>query len=332
MTLSGRSVSFEEGRYAGEEPWPLQWSDLGKRAEFLWPVDEAVASGDVWEQFSGFYGYFAVREPKPGATVYASYSDPTTAVDGQLPVMFASQFYGAGRSFFLGSGELWRLRSESDAYFDRIYTKLVRWAAEGRLLRDSNRGVLLVDPPRAVVGETITIRAVLLNDQFQPLDDPEVEAQIFEPGRAVRPLTLKKLEGQPRGGTYGGQFVARQGGQYEVRVELGDVTNRQVLRDGVQVRMPTLELERPRRNDQDLTAVATLTNGVYLPIETPSLNEAVQSTTTQLVKSLVPRPQETVLPGTPDRDFQRRRNGSVMWLVGGALILEWVLRRLNRLA
>ncbi len=333
VVLAGRSVSFEEGRYEGEEPWPLQWTEEGRRADFLRPLDNAEDAREVWGGFSGFYGYFSVREPKPGATVYATYSDPTTAVDGQLPVLIASQFYGAGRTFFLGSGELWRLRTEGDAYFDRIYTKLVRWAAEGRLLRDSNRGVLLVDPPRAVVGENITIRAVLLNDQFKPLEAPEVEAQIFEPGHGVKTLTLRRLEGQPRGGTYGGQFVARYGGQYEVRIELGDLNNRQVLKDSVQVRLPTLELERPRRNDAELGALATLTSGQYLPLEPVSGSERIGfKPLLAMTDAMVPRPQETILPGTPDRDFQRRRNASLMWCFAGMLIFEWVIRRLNRLA
>jgi hypothetical protein len=331
VVLAGRLLSIDEGRYAGEEAWPVQWTEDGRRADFLGPVDTPAESQAIWQSFSGFYGFFAAREPKPGATVYARYSDPTTAADGQLPILMASQFYGAGRSFFLGSGELWRLRTEGDAYFDRIYTKLVRWAAEGRLLRDSNRGFLLVDPPRAVLGDTISIRAVLLDDQFQPLELPEVEAQILEPGRAIRSMNLRRLEGQPRGGTYGGQFVVRYSGQYEVRIELGDVTNRQILRDTIQVRMPTSELERPRRNDADLEVLASLSQGKYLPLGNQPASDLTQNVTA-LLSQVVPRPQETVLPGTQDRDFQRRRNAGVMWCIAVAIILEWVLRRLNRLA
>ena len=67
---------------------------------------------------------------------------------------------------------MWRLRGESDAYFDSYYTKLIRWVSEGRLLRDSNRGILLLDSSRAMVGDTITIRAVLTDEQFEPLECP----------------------------------------------------------------------------------------------------------------------------------------------------------------
>jgi hypothetical protein len=334
VVLESRSINLDQGRNAGESPLTLQWTEDGKRAQFLQPADVPEQSARIWDQFSGFFAYCAVREPKPGASVFSRIADDAAVVDGNFPVMMASQFFGAGRTFFMGSGELWRLRSEGDAYFDRVYTKLTRWSAEGRLLRDSNRGVLIIDPPKAIVGDTISIRAVLLDEQLVPLEVPEVEAQIFEPGRGFRPFLLRRLEGQPRGGTYGGQFTARLSGQYEIRIELGDITNRAVLRGNVHVRLPTLEMERPRRNDADMLLLASQSTGKYLTLDEP---QSGGSNFTELVRqfaeeNLLPRPQEVVLPGTPDRDFQRRRNAGLLACFSGAWILEWLLRRLNRLA
>ncbi len=134
----------------------------------------------------GVYDYVDAKSAKAGAKVYAYFSDPTTEVGGSLPVYLASQFYGAGRVYFQGSGEMWRLRGESDAYFDNYYTKLVRWVSEGRLLRDSTRGVLLVDSSKAMVGDTITVRAVLTDEQFEPLDVPEVPAKLLGAGWSHR--------------------------------------------------------------------------------------------------------------------------------------------------
>ena len=85
--------------------------------------------------------------------VYALFSDPTTD-GGSLPIYLTSHFYGAGKVYFQAGWR--RLRSESDAYFDTYYTKLVRWVSEGRLLRDSTRGVMLVDNSKAMIGDTIS--------------------------------------------------------------------------------------------------------------------------------------------------------------------------------
>ena len=46
-----------------------------------------------------------------GAVIYARFSDPRIAQGGQQPPYFAGQFYGSGSVFYLGSGEMWRLRA-----------------------------------------------------------------------------------------------------------------------------------------------------------------------------------------------------------------------------
>ncbi len=329
INVSTRSPLAATGRQGGDSAWPLKFTPEARRAEFLWIADSAVESFEVWDNFDGVYDYVDAKSAKPAAKVYAYYSDPTTEISGSLPIYLASQFYGAGRVYFQGSGEMWRLRGESDAYFDNYYTKLIRWVSEGRLLRDSNRGLLMVDSLRAQVGDTITIRAVLTDDQFEPLDVAEVPAKLLAPGGRIDDLRLLPQQGEPRAGTYGARFVVREAGSYEVRLTLGDALNEQVLRQSVQVRLPTVELERPRRNDADLQSFATITGGEYLRVDAETPDQAIA---TKLVSWIRPQPQTSVLPGTPDVDFTRRRNAVLMWLLATMLTMEWVIRRLHRLA
>jgi hypothetical protein len=329
VNLSTRAPAISTGRQGGELPWPLEFTAEARRAEFLWIADDPEASFQVWQDFEGVYDYVDAKNPKAGAKVYAYFSDPTTEVGGSLPVYLASQFYGAGRVYFQASGEMWRLRGESDAYFESYYTKLARWVSEGRLLRDSTRGVLLVDSSKAMVGDSITIRAVLTDEQFEPLDVPEVPAKLLAPGGRIEDIRLLPLKGEPRAGTYGGRFVVREAGSYEIRLTLGDALEEQVLRQSVQVRLPTIELERPRRNDEELTQFASVTGGDYLPVdEITSVDQVEQA----LVSQLRPQPQTTILPGTPDLEFGTRRNAVLMWLIATLLTMEWVTRRLHRLA
>lgn len=329
LNFTNRPMLFEGGRQGGSVAWPLQFTPEARLAEFLWVAETPEDSEEIWAEFSGVYDYVDSKSAKAGAKVYALFADPTTETGGSLPIYLASQFYGAGKVYFQGSGEMWRLRAESDAYFDTYYTKLVRWVSEGRLLRDSTRGVLLVDNNKAMIGDTIVVRAVLTNEQYEPLDVPEVPAKLLSPSGRIDDIKLQPLKGEPRAGTYGGRFIVREPGSYELRVTLGDALDEQVLRQSVQVRLPTIELERPRRNDEELEQYASITNGVYLPIDPTTPNTDVQ---TQLVAAVRPQPQVTILPGTPNSDFTERRNAVLMWLIAGMLTMEWVVRRLHRLA
>ncbi|KAA1262446.1 hypothetical protein LF1_50100 [Rubripirellula obstinata] len=329
VNVSTGSTLLSRGRQGGDTAWPIALTPEARRAEFLWIDETPESSFDVWENFSGVYDYTDSKSAKPGAKVYGYYSDPTTELGGSLPVYLASQFYGAGRVFFQGSGEMWRLRGESDAYFDSYYTKLIRWVSEGRLLRDSNRGILLLDSTRAMVGDTVTVRAVLTDEQFEPLDVPAVPAKLLVPSGRIEDLTLTPLEGEPRAGTYGGRFIVREAGNYEIRLTLGDALEEQLLRQNVQVRLPTIELERPRRNDTELNQYATITGGQYFPIDNATTDTEIADT---LNETLKPQPQTTILPGTPDIDFTRRTHAALMWLIATMLSMEWITRRLHRLA
>lgn len=334
VALSRRGPLLSTGRTGGDNAWQLQFAPDAGIADFL-NISEDSSSGILpWKEFDGVYDYLGVNEAKPGARVYAYFSDPSTAVDESLPIYLASQFYGAGRVYFQGSGEMWRLRGLGDELFDAYYTKLIRWISEGRLLRDSNRGLLLVDRPRAMVGDTITVRAILTDEQFQPLRVPQVEAKLLTPGGKVESVRLTPLAGEPREGTYSARILAREAGAYELRVTLGSALDEEVLRQQFQVGLPTLELERPQRNDEVLRAIAGSTGGEYLTMDAMSAGGANSSGEGPLglVQKIEPQPQLTVLPGTPDRDFETRRNATLMWLLCSMLTMEWVVRRLHRLA
>ncbi len=84
------------------------------------------------ELLRGFYGAYPVDSVKPGATVWATLADPKeTMSDGKEVPFLAGQDVGKGRVVYLGSGELLRLRSFRDAFHDRLWTGLIRYAAGG---------------------------------------------------------------------------------------------------------------------------------------------------------------------------------------------------------
>ena len=171
---------------------------------------------------------------------------------------------------------------------------------------------------------------MLSDEQFEPLRVASVDTNLLKPDGSIEVVKLTPVPGETREGTYGGRFVVRSAGSYELRLTLGDALGEQVLRQSIQVRLPTVELERPKRNDDDLEFLASTTGGKYLPLSEDMTQDA--SSVMNLAKSILPQPQTSILPGTPDADFILRRNASLLWLIATALTFEWILRRLQRLA
>jgi len=326
------SATIKLGRFGGEEAWPLAFTREGRSADFLWLEDSPEKAHMAWDDFAGVYGYYAVNEPKPGATVYARFSDPATASGpgDNLPIYLASQFYGAGRVIFQASGEMWRIRALNDKYFEQYYTKLIRWVSQGRLLRDSTRGVLLADKDRCLLGDHVEVRAILTDAQHLPLMDDEVSAVLIQPDSTRQTLTLRRLKTEAREGTFSARFTTLQEGDYRIALAIPDSATAELLTREVRVRMPDLEIERPQRNDVLLTDIAERTGGVYFVGMDEAMNRSGSGVS--VVSSLQPNDQTTYIPGTPNQNFTTKLMGWLLALICGVLSLEWLIRRLNKLA
>jgi len=325
------SPSMSLGRFGGDSPWPLDFTRDGLAAEFLWLEDDALDSEAAWQSFEGVYGYYAVKDPKPGARVYARFSNPDTSIDNELPIYMAGHFYGAGRVFFQASGEMWRLRAVEERYFETYYTKLIRWVSQGRLLRDSSRGVLLVDKDRCLLGDRVTVRAVLNDAQHQPLTVPRVAAILVHPDGTRQPFPLRKVKDASRDGMYEAQFSATQEGDYRVELTPPESTAEELLTTEVRVRVPALEMEHPQRDDPLLKQLTESTGGAYFIGFNAAMRRA-GSTRATLANTIPANDQIVFLPESIDTAFEENLMGWLIGLICGTLCLEWLIRRLSRLA
>lgn len=331
------------GRFESETPWPLIFTNEAWQTDFTQVAKTMNESKDAWQRFQGVYSYFACYEPKPGATPIAMFSDPTAAIGSKQPIYLATQFYGAGRVAFQGGGEFWRLREVGEDYFDTYYTKLVRWAGQGRLLRDSDRGILLLDKQQAIVGEQVMVRAVLRDASFQPTIMPDAPAKLIDPSGRSTPLNLAPIPDPSQPGVYVGQFFTKGSGTYEVQLPVGGLADQQLLSQQVTVRVPALEIQRPQRNDPLLTELANRTGGKYWvgmdsllgkTVGAEAIADSPQAVDAWLpiVQTIEPRDQTNYLPGAPDREFQQRLMAILMAMIVGCLSMEWLIRRLSKLA
>ncbi|MFN9384374.1 MAG: VWA domain-containing protein [Pirellulaceae bacterium] len=319
------------GRFEADTAWPLKITEDGARTDFLQVHEDPQKAQNAWDQFRGVYSYFASFDPKPGAQTLALFTDPAAAQDGKLPVFLASQFFGAGRVVFQGSGEIWRLREQGEGLFDTYYTKLVRWVSQGRLLRDSNRGILLLDKEEAMVGETVSVRAILKDAQLQPWIQPAVEARLADPNQRTQTIRLSPMPDSTQPGVYLGQFVIRQPGNHTLQLSFGSISEPVVLSQQVAGRVPATEVQSPQRNDPLLELLANRSSGTFFRGVEPAI-ESAASGQARLIDGLKAQDQTQFLPGAPDPSFQERWMLLLMAMIAGCLGLEWLLRRLHRLA
>jgi len=236
----------------------------------------------------------------------------------------AGQFYGAGRVFYLGSGEIWRLRALDDNYFNQFYTKLVRHVSQGRLLAGSSRGMLLVDRDRYLLGSPVQVRAQITDARFEPLTLPQVTVDVVRPDGSPDALVLRP--DAQRAGLYQGQFAALAEGTYRLELAVPDADERLARR--IHVAVPDLERQRPERNDALLAHIAQATGGLYYVGADAVLGG---SGAPPLVARLPDRTKQTYLAGVKDLEFAQRWMQGLLVLVCGALCLEWLIRRLSKL-
>jgi hypothetical protein len=327
---SQSSARTKLGRFGGTEAFQLDFTREGRAAEFLWLGDNATESQENWDRWEGVYGFYAVNEAKAGASVLAYFSDPSTSINDTLPIYLASQFYGAGRVFFQASGELWRLREVEVDFFQDYYTQLIRWASQGRLLRDSTRGVLLTDRDRAWVGDQVSVRAILRDDQDQPLALNQVNATLLEPSGTTKTLTLRSADQAIRPGTFTGNFLVPKKGDYRISLTIPGSADLETLTKTIESSIPDRENEQPQLNVALLTELAEKSNGYYFN----SLNNATapEGQWIKIEAMIQAQDQKSYLPGTPDREFTKRLMQWLLILITLALAVEWTCRRLHKLA
>lgn len=304
---------------SGPQAWPIGFTRAGLEAGFLQLTDDTISSAAVWKEFPGIYRCYPTAGSKAGATVYANFADPRSETSYGAPIWLASQFYGSGRTLYLGAGELWRLRAIDEDYFDRFWTKAIRELSTTRLKRGTLRGMLLLERNQYLLGQTAHVRALLSDAQFQPLSAESVNCDIYDPsGRPLIP-PMKLLPDRQRPGQFVGDFRLSLPGTYRLELTVPDSTDK--LTEKLDVSLPNLETANARQNVQLLRAMADETGGAYLQLD--------ENTAAALPKLLPNHGEEFLvderLRTLWDRDW-------VMYVFVGLLSAEWLTRKLLKLA
>lgn len=302
-----------------DEPWPVLLTPEGRSSEFLKITDALGNTGtELWESFRGIYRSYPVRSVRDGAVVLLEYGNPRARTERGQPPFLATQFFGTGRTMFLGSAETWRLREISPAGHQSLWTSLIREAGQGRRSRGNARGILLLDQSEVSPGEPVQIRAQLYDARLQPLQTDSVPVTITD--QAGRPVSVPdRLRSDGRGtGQYVATFRPPRAGSWRISLTVPESTD--VLQARVEVVLPNLESENSSRNTALLKALTMNTEGDYLP-----LDEAADR-----LPDLLPDRSEPVIVDEQLRCLWDRR-----WLMMTLILLlsvEWGTRKLVRLS
>ncbi len=127
----------------------LKFPGANRGFEFLKLDEEGEGATAGWNEFfyddanpprdaelvRGFYSYYPVKEAKSVATVIATFPAEQNAAGLPDQPWLVTMTPGTGKTVFIGSHELWRLRTKKEQYHERFWIKLARYAGAGNLGR-----------------------------------------------------------------------------------------------------------------------------------------------------------------------------------------------------
>jgi hypothetical protein len=280
-------VIVEDSRTAGlgvdriiNKPWHLHFPGASQESEYLKLDDEGKDPLDGWTEFfwgkkgkiyqfdnepaqRGFFTYYPVKEPKPGATVVATYADPQgkiTTSDGkqmEQPFLVTGQSK-KGKVVYIGWEGMWRLRLYKELFHERFWTKLARFAGSGNLTRQSSLGVPIMGR-RFIANLPIRFEAQLKQATGKPLDKgTEVKFKIVPPAGVQLPRSEFLMEPKREGewsGYFKSQFHLPVPGKYELVLPIPG--SGEVLRREFYVDVANPELDNPRPDFAALEQMAS---------------------------------------------------------------------------
>lgn len=315
---------------SNKEPWALNWdpsassqpyldlSDSGERSRFFegWDLFFDAQRNSETNQVElpstrGFFSYFPVKQVRPGAQTLARYGDPNRKAqtpNGERQPFFVLSKSVKGSVFYIGSGEMYRLRSFSDKYHERFWTKLLR--AMGK--RESSRGLLMVSS-RHNEGDTVLVEAELLDNDLKPLAaDPRtpVLLQVMTPSSQTdvpkewkEGIPMQVDKGKP--GAFNARFLVKTAGKYSVELRVPGTGEK--LKAGFVVETSDPERDDTRPDHALMHRLASISQGIKLLDETkrPAFIESLTDSRKLMVRDAQTAPGGAATVLTPENETER---------------------------
>jgi hypothetical protein len=272
-------------------PYILNFSPAAKDYDFLKLDEDGVSPVAGWDKFfweggkrpenikdakpkRGFFNYYPVDKIKADSAVIATFAGPDASRinDGRDEQPFiVSMRVGSGKSMYVGSAEMWRLRQVKDVYHERFWIKLARYMSAGTTQQKKYGRILL--------GRNVPVGNVAFEAQIKGKD------LLALPEDSRPTVTVKRLDqtdGPPKkdesfdlkakprnaksgwAGWFAGNFRMKEPGEYEFRIAIPGTS--EALTHRLTVRKPNPELDNVRNNFGLLYQISSEAKDVIDPL------------------------------------------------------------------
>lgn len=192
----------------------MELTEAGRRSLLTKLADTAEENVDVWLNLPGFQWHSAVSRAKPGVEVLAVH-ESAMSEQGRMPLL-ATKTFGAGKVLFMGTDGVWRWRKGvEDKYHYRFWSQVVRWMAYQRNMAKGESMRFYFSPDTPSIGQTLTLRANVMQSSGEPLVQGDVTAKIEAPSGKSQSIKLSS-GGTESWGSFEGRYETTEPGMHQV--------------------------------------------------------------------------------------------------------------------
>ncbi len=283
ILVDAEEAAGARGRY--ERSFNLKLTPEGLESPLLRIDEDPERSRALWETVFRWkqWWYFPAWKAAAGARVLAVHPEGLEEFRRGAPgdhsnrhgphPLAAVKTFGLGRTLWLGTDELWRMRyGVGDRYYYAFYAKAVRYLASYRLLGGNRR--VKIHPERQVyyLDEPVTIVAHAVGEDYRPTspaEKPRLLAVLTLPDRAEAPLELApapQAEGEAPLGLYRGTFTAAVEGTYAVAPDPSEIPGEEPESKSFTVMSSAEERKDPGVDEEAMRSIAAASGGQSLPL------------------------------------------------------------------
>jgi hypothetical protein len=278
----------------------------------------SVANQSTWSNFPPFHSFRSV-EVKPGAEVML---ESKRSDDARWQPLIATSLYGQGRVLYLATDETWRWRyGIADLYHQRFWNQVSGWVMRSPFVVSGTYVSLDAGKRVYSADESVVVRAKVLNESSQPLENGVVQLQVFRNNAPIASYPMQEVE--KSGGVYRSvidlatepEFSQNTTGEYELRVTVLGIpeASTNVTTSFMIAPQSEIEMQSLGCNEELLKSIADKSGGKFYTLnDAPTMAKELEAFRKGRIVS-----SETVL-------WQ-----SYPWFVAVMVLLamEWYLRK-----
>ena len=252
---------------------------------------------------------------KSGATVLLRLPKANDA-EADYPLV-AWHRYGTGKSLFVATEDLWRMRLEvGDRFHARFWGQTIQFLTLSRLLGANKQISIETDSNSYSAGDQIRVFANVLTESFEPVEGDSYEVVLEEKDNPDSSTTIEMTAVESTPGLYAGSYLAGKDGNYEIKTQPQDAD----ISNAAEFSVQTVDLEdRETAMQPDVARqAAEISGGRQLSLA--SLGDFPSTL-----------PEETLIANTVK--IERDLWDTPLWfiLIAALAGAEWFLRRKDNL-